>query len=278
MPVRRTLYVLGDDVAEDNLPPSSTVYNLLRPPMSRPIRNREAFKHLLIEMCGSAAVFQYALMRGPTVEVHVTKELPPDQEAELTRAVQEYKDPSSWWTLHSTENLFLGTPLVNSQEPTVVQTFIVSPPSSDTAGVLDSIKTMLLCQCTDVRDFEFWNSDNNNTDDAAGPASGARCWATIELYDLTQMQTVVKHEQSLDDVCSEWRALAVDKHASGKGESWKAVQLYGLKGMMPGADAVWQFKLHVSNPMISVSLNGMQKLYYMDAFGNNNNNNVDNSD
>lgn len=183
-----------------------------------------------------------------TITVYSSVELTSEQQIQLASDVEAYVDPSYWLILDHSDNQFLNTNSTNSDTPEVLQSFIVSPYNNGNT-VLGSMKTVVEYTVTDLNAFINWDESN--------PVI-----FTLEIFNLTQNKSVTTITQTLNDMCLHWKQHALNGDGSPQ-KDWKTLQIYGLKDLVPGSDCIWQFKVSISHPSIYISLNSVQRLYYV---------------
>ena len=165
--------------------------------------------------------------------------------ASVRNLVEAYTDPGVWLTLSHTEQLPMISLPTSSAVPVPLQSIIVGPVIPDSGVCVDGIKTVV-------------QYATENTSAFAGDQSGAIL--TFEIYCVTTDTIVMSVVQDIASVVGEFQAK------SGMAQSanvWRSLQVHGLMTKYPkDSYGVWQYRVGISNPNISVSLHGLQKLYY----------------
>lgn len=137
----------------------------------------------------------------------------------------------------------------NQRETNTLMTFIMPVneliPETVTFG---SLKTVL----------ELTLSDQ---DSIVGDAD-TRLVVDFQLYCQTRKLVLRKIQVDCSDILTSFKTIASSNRTSSVLRDYKSVQLSGLKEFLPDYDCVWQFKVGVSNPLVSVALNGLQSLYF----------------
>lgn len=174
-----------------------------------------------------------------------------EQETQLDTIIDGYVDPPYFLTLAGTEENFFNSSLcVNSTTPFLIQTFIVTPTRKMYSEQLGNISTVLAdmkvvstIEIEDTNALQTWDSSNNPVE------------MTITIFDVTRNIDIKTCVFDVSDV-------VLDMKMNGGVDRWKTYQIYGLKDLIADYDCIWQFKIHINNPMVGVGLNSLQRLYY----------------
>jgi hypothetical protein len=185
----------------------------------------------------------------PSIEFVFSKELTTEELATFHGLVDNYVDPEFWYSLYKKESMPLTTQHINTTNQTEMTTFIMTPGESDGNSRLESFKTVIEYRTQDVTAFANYDENTPLT-------------VTLRLYCKTR--NLVLHEETIDitDIALSWKAIANNNGTGSKYElrSW---QIYGLYNKTPADyDCIWQFIGSVSDPLLYISLNGLQKIYY----------------
>lgn len=181
----------------------------------------------------------------PNLTIDTTQTLTETELTILTTLVNDYVDP--------TEFLVLNTTIVNSSWskaatlPTLtsVHTFIFTPKSPDGTAVFDGMKTI----------FEYTTSDITAFSGVTGAV------ATFQIYDYTRSTPISTNNLDISDIVTDWNTQATGG-ATGSNTVYRSFIAQGLRHQIANYDCIWQFRISVSVPNISVRTHSIQKLYY----------------
>lgn len=169
----------------------------------------------------------------------------------LSNLVSSYVDPPFWLMLDHTENTFMHSHITSSAEPTLLESFIMSP-YNDPNTVLGDIKTIVtLTQGPTTCDhFSSWDSNVN-------PVS-----VNVSVYSQTCDTTLVANSVNMNDmIATKWIPL-LQAGSNVLPPLSKTLQIYGFKDRTPTFDCIWQFNGSITNSNVMFDLNGLQKLFY----------------
>ncbi len=205
------------------------------------ILNLDAFHKMLLTNFPEDYVGFVYMPNAFEVEVYCTSTTSASVWENISASSRDYKDPSEWLVFHHTENMFVNTSQTNSLFPRPLTSFIVSPPSPSHV-LLDSIKLVLRCTAANVTSIASSNSDTAKV--------------VVELFNFTTNKLLLSQELSIEDVFKQWR-----NHSDST--TWTSVQLYDISAHLPtAADCIWQLKVAVKNPLLSVGIDSIQNIYY----------------
>lgn len=180
----------------------------------------------------------------PIIRIFFNRELTEEEHTLLTSRINAYVSPTYFLRFSHTDNAFLESSPTNSTIPIVVQSFIISP--YNTADlVMGELKTIIKYECDNLSVFDSFN-----------PEQDPPFTCTLQLYDYTNNNVIYTATENINFIVQQW------KTDNKSDPYWKTLQIYGLKDVAPGSDAIWQIKLSVSDPRINVCLNGMQRIFY----------------
>lgn len=183
---------------------------------------------------------------GDHVVVHFPGVLTDDQRASYQTLFNNYQEPPYYLWLNRTENQCLYTETINSPEPTIVQTFIVSPQASSNL-TLGDMKTVIEIMMPDVSQLQY---------DSTNPVT-----VTVTLYDITRNVEINQTICDVSTIVQGWHSEQ-QSGASGRVSGWQSLQIYGLTDSLPDFDCIWQFKLSINDASINASLTSLQNLIY----------------
>jgi len=165
-------------------------------------------------------------------------------------ALQSYTEPVEYLILHHTDDHFLNTIETNSNDLTVLQSFIQSPPVTDLMSdkanipmVLNDMKVICCLRVDNSSVLTSWDSVND-------PIT-----ITFQIYDKTRDTIISTQTLDISNIALNFKngTTTVD---------YKTVQIYGLRDVIDTYSCIWQFRTSISNSNIYLSINGAQKLYY----------------
>jgi hypothetical protein len=184
-------------------------------------------------------------------DVHFFSELTTEQQDLLTQQVQAYVDPPYYKIFRQALDMPLTTENINSTEFVTVNTSINSATvvaDQGTVVKLGGLKTVVKYTTDDVTQFANFDENSTNT-------------VTVQFFDYTRQTVLVTNEININDILTAWKNDAING-GSGSRQQLKSSQFYGLIASCPIHDCIWQIRVKVTNPLVAVSLNGLQKLYY----------------
>lgn len=172
----------------------------------------------------------------------------------LINSFASYSEPERWFMFHHSDDHFLTTQEISSTDYQLVQSYIQSPNSDDAAAAGSTDKTVLCdmkviahVSTTDTSLFSSLDLENE-------PVT-----ISFKVHDKTRNVDIAEETVSINEFVSAWQTQS----PSGPVEDFKTIQLYGLRDQTATYACIWQFFVKVSNPNVNVTLNGIQKLYYL---------------
>jgi hypothetical protein len=171
-----------------------------------------------------------------------------DQElADITAQMQAHSDPPYWLSLAKVESMNLSCGLTNTSATIPVNTFIFCP-NDLTDSKLDSLKILVHYQTLAIENFINFDESTTNT-------------LTIELFCMTRNIILKVAIIDINSVLSEWKTKA-NNSETGEVNRWKTSQLYNMHTLVANYDCVWQFRVGVSNPLVYVALDSLERIFY----------------
>lgn len=177
------------------------------------------------------------------------------QLAALTVLINAYVDPAVFLVFDHVDTFPLHSHFTNDRDNTIyngnviLQTFIFSANNNSDNIILDSLKTVIEYDCTNVQDF-------------LNITSGNTLQTGLSINDITRNVTIASQDINIDDVVSVWHDLAVAGSTSGNIQ-YKSIQYTGLMNKNAGYDCIWQ--LSTPSPIetsFTFRCHSFQYIYY----------------
>jgi len=182
---------------------------------------------------------------GNQFTIYTSETLSSQDEALLNQLIADYVDPEYFLTLENTQSLSgLSKRCIGTSTPLIVQSLIF-PKRIENGLVLDSLKTVVSFLVEDITTL-------------IGSTSGIVTWS---IFDYTRNFEIGTQEFDFSDKVIEW-ATAASNGQTGSVDFYRCMMFDGLITKTTNYDCIWQFKLSVSNPNVTVQMNGLQMLYY----------------
>ena len=170
----------------------------------------------------------------------------------LTNFLKSYVLPSFYKVFRYSIDAPMSTIKTNSSEYVLMSTMINSANTisedPSIAVKLGSIKVVVNYHIENIQDFLQFDEYSSNT-------------ISIQFYDLTRSVILVESQVNINDILTTCKTEA-QNGTTGSRDFFKSVQFYGLVNSCPSHDCIWQIKAKISTPLVNISLNGLQKMYY----------------
>ena len=173
------------------------------------------------------------------VDVVTSQPLTSSQAAQLATLVNNYTDPAVFLQLNTTQTMPSTSASTNSAQATPVMTFIFSNQNSFEQA-LDGIKTVIQVSSTTPQTIT------------------GSVQVTVTIFDITRNIQVATQTVDVTSIITNWQKTAQTGPATG----YTTAQYSGIMNQSASYDCIWQFQLSVTNPSVTVNLNGLQYLLY----------------
>jgi hypothetical protein len=183
-----------------------------------------------------------------TVHIYTKHALTAEETTAFAVIVNAYTDPAYWLSLARRESSALRSEMTAATSLEVVSTFIMAPNDIDDLSRLDSLKTIIEYNVSNVESYVDWDESSTNT-------------ATICVYDLTRNAMINHQILDTNPILLVFKNQAVSG-ATGSATQYKSHQVYGLHDYIPDYDCIWHFKVASSPVGLNIRLNGLERIYY----------------
>lgn len=196
----------------------------------------------------------YSQEDPPIFKVVVPDGTSEDIQNSLVNSFANYSEPARWFMFHHSDDHFLTTQEIATTDYQLVQSYIQSPNSDDMSAAGSTDKTVL-CDMKVIAHLSTTDTSLfTGLDLEAEPVT-----VSFKIHDKTRNVVISEETVNINQIISAWQT----KSPSGPEEEFKTIQIYGLRDQTATFACIWQFFVKVSNPNVSISLNGIQKLYYL---------------
>lgn len=213
-------------------------YAYTKPGIAKP----QAFEAYLKQNFAFYKDFTYT---DPDLIIDTTVVLNVTEQQNLQTLVNNYTDPAVFLVLDTTTTDACMSKTTSSATPENVLSFIFSPNNPVGSSTFDSLKTVLEYSTTDISLFATGSTD---------------CTVTFQIFDYTRNAQITLNTFDISDVLLSWKTLSGT--TSGPAYVLRSFMVQGLRNLISNYDCIWQFRISVSNPNVSVRSNSMQRLYY----------------
>jgi len=180
----------------------------------------------------------------PDLSIDTTQVLTQPELDQLTTLVNDYVDPAEFLVLNTTDADSSRSLSTTSSSLATVQTFIFSP-SDANGAVFDAMKTVIEYTTSDITAFSG--------------STGAS--ASFQIYDYTRSVPISTTNIDVSDIVTTWNTNA-GLGGTGPATVYRSVLVQGLRHQIANYDCIWQFKISISDPNITVTTHSIQRLYY----------------
>lgn len=184
----------------------------------------------------------------PVVVVDTVDPLTPEQLQQLQEIVENFQDPAVFLELNSTITDVTTSKTTNSQTPENIKTFIYASKNQTGDATFNALKTVVDYSCTSTQPFIDV--------DTSVPIT-----STIQIFCQTRNVLLESHTIDITDIVLDWKNKAQNGDLSAQ-TVYRTFMIEGMRVKVANYDCVWHVKAAVSDANISLTLHGMQFLYY----------------
>ena len=197
---------------------------------------------------GNIPTFNSFSYTNNDVTIYTDRNLTETEQQQMAVLVNNYNDPAVFLVYDHTDTALCLSEMVNSSTSSTVQTFIFQRASVVAPQTLDQMKTVAEYATKDITIFQ----------------PGDTASVTITLFDISRTMVIAATTVALTDIIAAWVNSAKAGQTGGT-TSYKSAQLASLSSKIPTYDCIWQLKVSVSDPRVSVRLISLQYFWYIKA-------------